>query len=231
MANSQELADIILNRQAVALARSRRLVQSWLPQKPTTADEELPNPQPTAGEEDDDWEGMTELQGVGSKRKAEDEGVLDGLKRKKLSSDNKLLELLLGKKAAQSRKKTLEASRYGGRAAAPKPMEKRGIVPQQWDASEDEEEGRAALFKSRKSKAKPAVVELEPEVDRPKDPAADEDGMDAKSQVQVRPAREEAPPPAKKRKGGSYLDEILNQKAAKQGKKKKKQHKTDAAEA
>ncbi|KAK0252754.1 hypothetical protein LTR35_003247 [Friedmanniomyces endolithicus] len=213
MANSQELADIILNRQAVALARSRRLVQSWLPQKPTTADEELPNPQPTAGEEDDDWEGMTELQGVGSKRKAEDEGVLDGLKRKKLSSDNKLLELLLGKKAAQSRKKTLEA------------------MPQQWDASEDEEEGRAALFKSRKSKAKPAVVELEPEVDRPKDPAADEDGMDAKSQVQVRPAREEAPPPAKKRKGGSYLDEILNQKAAKQGKKKKKQHKTDAAEA
>ncbi|KAK1059777.1 hypothetical protein LTR12_000913 [Friedmanniomyces endolithicus] len=233
MATSQELADIILNRQAVALARSRRLVQSWLPEKPTTADEELPNPQPTAGEEDDDWEGMTELQGVGSKRKAEDEGVLDGLKRKKLSSDNKLLELLLGKKAAQARKKTLETSRYGGRAAAPKPLEQRGIVPQQRDVSEDEEEGRAASFKSRKSKVKPAVEAYVPEVDGRDDPVPDEEGMDTEPQVPSRPAREEASPPAKKRKGGSYLDELLNQKAAKQGKKKKKQqqHKPESAEA
>ncbi|TKA43843.1 hypothetical protein B0A54_05602 [Friedmanniomyces endolithicus] len=231
MATSQELADIIFNRQAVALARSRRLVQSWLPPKPTTDDAELPDQQPAAEEEDDDWEGMTELQGVGSKRKAEDEGVLDGLKRKKLSSDNKLLELLLGKKAAQARKKTLETSRYGGRAAALKPLEKRGIVPKHRDVSEDEEEGRASSFKSRKSKAKPAVVELEPEVDRPEDPVPDEDGMGAKQQVQALSARVEAHPPAKKRKGGSYLDEILNQKAAKQDKKKKEQHKLDKAEA
>jgi len=231
MATSQELADIILNRQAVALARSRRLVQSWLPQKPTTADEELPNPQPTAGEEDDDWEGMTELQGVGSKRKAEDEGVLDGLKRKKLSSDNKLLELLLGKKAAQARRKTLETSRYGGRAAAPKPLEKGGIVPQQRDISEDEEEGRAASFKSRKSKAKPVLVAPEPELDGQDESMDAEEGKDAEPRVQPRSAKEEPPPPAKKRKAGSYLDEILNQKAAKQGKKKKKQQKLDAAEA
>ncbi|KAK0262404.1 hypothetical protein LTR91_014719 [Friedmanniomyces endolithicus] len=213
MATSQELADIIFNRQAVALARSRRLVQSWLPPKPTTDDAELPDQQPAAEEEDDDWEGMTELQGVGSKRKAEDEGVLDGLKRKKLSSDNKLLELLLGKKAAQARKKTLET------------------MPKHRDVSEDEEEGRASSFKSRKSKAKPAVVELEPEVDRPEDPVPDEDGMGAKQQVQALSARVEAHPPAKKRKGGSYLDEILNQKAAKQDKKKKEQHKLDKAEA
>ncbi|KAK0936814.1 hypothetical protein LTR29_011588 [Friedmanniomyces endolithicus] len=213
MATSQELADIILNRQAVALARSRRLVQSWLPQKPTTADEELPNPQPTAGEEDDDWEGMTELQGVGSKRKAEDEGVLDGLKRKKLSSDNKLLELLLGKKAAQARRKTLET------------------MPQQRDISEDEEEGRAASFKSRKSKAKPVLVAPEPELDGQDESMDAEEGKDAEPRVQPRSAKEEPPPPAKKRKAGSYLDEILNQKAAKQGKKKKKQQKLDAAEA
>ena len=229
MATSQELADIIFNRQAVALARSRRLVQSWLPPKPTTDDAELPDQQPAAEEEDDDWEGMTELQGVGSKRKAEDEGVLDGLKRKKLSSDNKLLELLLGKKAAQAKKKTLETSRYGGRAVAT-PLEKRATAVRQ-HVSEDEEEGRASSFKSRKSKAKPAVVELEPEVDRPEDPVPDEDGMGAKQQVQALSARVEAHPPAKKRKGGSYLDEILNQKAAKQDKKKKEQHKLDKAEA
>jgi len=231
MATSQELADIIFNRQAVALARSRRLVQSWLPPKPTTDDAELPDQQPAAEEEDDDWEGMTELQGVGSKRKAEDEGVLDGLKRKKLSSDNKLLELLLGKKAAQAKKKTLETSRYGGRAVAT-PLEKRATAVRQ-HVSEDEEEGRAASFKSRKSKAKPVLVAPEPELDGQDESMDAEERKDAEPRVQPRSAKEEPPPPAKKRKAGSYLDEILNQKAAKQGKKKKKKqpHKLDSAEA
>ncbi|KAK0931623.1 hypothetical protein LTR29_016302 [Friedmanniomyces endolithicus] len=209
-------------------------ISSWLPPKPTD-EEELPNEPLAAEENDDDWEGMTELQGVGSKRKAEDEGVLDGLKRKKLSSDNKLLELLLGKKAAQARKKTLETSRYRGRAAALKPLEKRGIVPQQRDVSEDEEEGRAASFKSRKSKAMPVLVAPEPELDGQDESIDAEEGMDAEPRAQPQLAEEESPPPAKKRKAGSYLDEILNQKAAKQGKKKKKkqqqQHKPDSVEA
>ncbi|KAK1074062.1 hypothetical protein LTR74_001309 [Friedmanniomyces endolithicus] len=204
---------------------------SWLPPKPTTDDAELPDQQPAAEEEDDDWEGMTELQGVGSKRKAEDEGVLDGLKRKKLSSDNKLLELLLGKKAAQSRRKTLETSRYGGRAVV-KPLEKRATAPQR-DVSEDEEEGRAASFKSRKSKAKLVSVAPEPELDGQDESIDAEEGMDAEPRAQPQLAEEESQPPAQKRKAGSYLDEILNQKAAKQGKKKKKpqQHKHDSAEA
>ncbi|TKA78815.1 hypothetical protein B0A55_02248 [Friedmanniomyces simplex] len=224
MATSQELADIILNRQSVALARSRRLVQSWLPSKTTTGEEDVETRTQQPAAEDDDFDGMTELQGVGSKRKAEDEGVLDGLKRKKLSSDDKLLELLLGKEAVRARKKSQEASRYGGRTAH-KGVEKQPRA-QQRDVSDDEEEGRASSFKSRKTNVKPAPTANEPKLVVP-----EEEDESARSQLPPQLAMKETPPPAKKRKAGSYLDEILGQKAAKQSKKKKKKHKLDAAEA
>lgn len=219
MASNTELADIILNRQSVALARSRRLVQSWLPPK-VTPEEGTPNQEP---DDDDDFEGMTELQGVGSKRKAEDEGVLDGLKRKKLSSDDKLLEQLLGKKAAQARKKTLEATRS---RLAPKPQVKGPVIKQRVE-SDDEEEGRAASFKSRKAKAE--VVSAAPEIGVDSHDGG-EDGTSHQDTPQSQPARakEDAPIPVKKRKAGSYLDELLSQKAAK---KKRKRKKLDAAEA
>ncbi|KAI7515220.1 hypothetical protein KC316_g21563, partial [Hortaea werneckii] len=70
--NEPSEADVILNRTNVALARSQRLIQSWLPPKPS---EESAATQLTPAEDDEeDFKGLDETAGIGSKRKAEDEG-------------------------------------------------------------------------------------------------------------------------------------------------------------
>lgn len=229
--NEPSEADVILNRTNVALARSQRLIQSWLPPKPS---EESAATQSTPAEDDEeDFKGLDETAGIGSKRKAEDEGLPDGaLRRKKLASNDKLLEQILGKKAAQQKKKQ-DASKNSIKNSLPaKQMPAQPTKPQQPDSEEEEEEGRAAAFKSKKRKANPPVP-------RPAEPPAQdaeaqertntEEGMQ-KNHNATHEAAEPQPANEKdtdderpaKRKTGSYLDELLNQKASKKSKKKNK---------
>ncbi|KAI7520430.1 hypothetical protein KC331_g20223, partial [Hortaea werneckii] len=154
--NEPSEADVILNRTNVALARSQRLIQSWLPPKPS---EQSAATQSTPAEDDEeDFKGLDETAGIGSKRKAEDEGLPDGaLRRKKLASNDKLLEQILGKKAAQQKKKQ-DASKNSLKASLPaKQIPAQPTKPQQPDSEEEEEEGRAAAFKSKKRKANPPI--------------------------------------------------------------------------
>ncbi|KAI6896957.1 hypothetical protein KC318_g9346 [Hortaea werneckii] len=229
--NEPSEADVILNRTNVALARSQRLIQSWLPPKPS---EESAAAQSTPAEDDEeDFKGLDETAGIGSKRKAEDEGVPDGaLRRKKLGSNDKLLEQILGKKAAQQKKKQ-DASKNSLKASLPaKQMPAQPTKPQQPDSEEEEEEGRAAAFKSKKRKANPPVT-------RPAEPpirdatAQERTNTEQGMQKSHSAAHEAAEPPSAnekdtdderpaKRKTGSYLDELLNQKASKKSKKKNK---------
>ncbi|RMY57040.1 hypothetical protein D0863_12772 [Hortaea werneckii] len=228
--NEPSEADVILNRTNVALARSQRLIQSWLPPKPS---EESAATQSTPAEDDEeDFKGLDETAGIGSKRKAEDEGLPDGaLKRKKLASNDKLLEQILGKKAAQQKKKQ-DASKNSIKNSLPaKQMPAQPTKPQEPDSEEEEEEGRAAAFKSKKRKANPPVS-------RPTEPpfrVADaqerrnsEEGMqkthNATYDAEAQPANEKDTDDERpaKRKTGSYLDELLNQKASKKSKKKNK---------
>ncbi|KAK3114909.1 hypothetical protein LTR53_006283 [Teratosphaeriaceae sp. CCFEE 6253] len=225
MATSSELADIILARQSVALARSQRLLQSWLPPK---AEESSTT---AAVDDDHDFEGMTELAGVGSKRKAADEGVLDGLKRRKVGAKDKLLEQLLGKKAAQARVKARESA-AGSRAGLKPAVGKKPVIKEKNVESEDEEEGRAASFKSRKAKVVLApITTSEPE---PKGEGVEgvaggfAEDVSRLVEAEHQPPRNASPPRAKKQKAGSYLDELLAQKAAKK-KGKKKKHMPEAA--
>ncbi|KAK5697855.1 hypothetical protein LTR97_006813 [Elasticomyces elasticus] len=175
-------------------------------------------------DDDDDLDTIGELGGIGSKRKAEDDDIFDGLKRKKLSSEDKLLEQLIGKKAAQARKKSQEASRTTSRFGV-RPQAKPFVVRKQDVESEDEEEGRAASFKSRKAKQRAVSTVSEVEVESGK--LVQENGEDENAEDISERAKEVSPPPAKKRKGGSYLDELLGQKAAEKSKKKKKKHSGD----
>ncbi|OCL13985.1 hypothetical protein AOQ84DRAFT_270621, partial [Glonium stellatum] len=92
-------ADIIFNRASVALAKSQRLIASWLPPKTheelanTKSEEELEK------EEKDIFTPVPELLGVGAPLPKD---VNDGsFKRRELSSNDKLLKQLLGKKAAK----------------------------------------------------------------------------------------------------------------------------------
>ncbi|KAK6411261.1 hypothetical protein LTR81_014653 [Elasticomyces elasticus] len=203
-----ELADTILNRM---IARDQRLMHVYQPARTTeSGNEQL--------DDDDDLDTIGELGGIGSKREAEDDDIFDGLKRRKLSSEDKLLEQLIGKKAAQARKKSQEANRTMSRFGT-----KPAVVRKQDIESEDEEEGRAASFKSRKPKQR--VVSTVSEVGLDTGELVQGDGEDENAEEIIEHVKELSPPPVKKRKGGSYLDELLGQKAAKKSKKKK--HKTE----
>jgi hypothetical protein len=221
MADKLSEADIILNRTNVALARSQRLIQSWLPPKPAeTAQDQVQD-------DEEDFAGEDELAGVGSKRKAEDEGLPDGaFRRKKLASNDKLLEQILGRKAAQARKKSQEASkgRAGSLHAAPKAMNANVPARKAEVESDEEEEGRAAAFRSKKQKKAhrreegPALDEKQPDAE----PGAPQGG--AEEREKTTPAAQDSEPEEerpRKKAASSYLDEILGQKAKKKKNKQK----------
>lgn len=220
-------ADIILNRTNVALARSQRLIASWLPPK------DAAEPQSSAQQDDgddDDFRGDSEIGGIGSAAQRDDSGMPDGaFKRRKLGANDKLLESLLGKKAANAHRKSQQQSGRGGSGlaqSASKPLSKEQPRRQLVEEDSDEDEGgRAATFKSKKSKAKKHAA-----------PARDEDGDEdavpragaeelAERAVldEPKPAASQQPPPAAgKKRPASYLDELLAQKASKKSKKRKK---------
>ena len=229
MADQISQADIIFNRTNVALARSQRLIQSWLPTKPASEEEAVDQAQDE--DEDEDFVGISETAGVGSKRKAEDEGLPDGaFRRKKLASNDKLLEQLLGKKAAQARKKTQGAN---GNAVGDShvAVKQKPAAVRQAVESDDEEEGRAASFRSRKSKARHAPAPAPPVTD-PRDEevqqASEGHGEELHADITVHDVQsldiEDSEPEERprKKKAGSYLDEVLGQKAKKKKKGKKK---------
>ncbi|WPG99763.1 Hypothetical protein R9X50_00258200 [Acrodontium crateriforme] len=218
---SAQRADIILNRTNVALARSQRLIQSWLPPRPPASSTANPV---EIEENDDDFKGMSELGGLGSKNAFGEEGLPDGsLRRSKLSSNDKLLEQLLGKKAMQAKRKKDEAQKKDGTEmgshAAPKGLPKQEVKKDV--ESEDEEEGRSAAFASKKGKgahkksAKPSLT------------ADNNDGTNLRQSTVVKPSTSDKddsdsePQRPTKKRPSSYLDELLSQKANKKGKKRK----------
>lgn len=148
-------ADVVLNRVNIALARSQKIISSWLP-PPTKEDADHEQAQ------DDDltFTSMTERGGIGSSAAYDNEGFPDGaLQRKKLSSNDKLLEQLLGKKGAQMKKKSGQSGKdisiSGHAAVTPRTVTSKRQT-REVGSDEEEDGGRAAAFKSRKlSKAIP----------------------------------------------------------------------------
>lgn len=157
--------DVIFNRASVALARSQRLVASWL--SPRTAEEsaQAKSEQELEKEDQETFKPVPELYasclsssisymlslyrlGVGAPLPEE---IPDGsFKRSHLSSNDKLRKQLLGKNAVNrasgsqhTPSKHLTATRESS-----KPVKR----PYTED-SEDEEEGRASSFKSRRARS------------------------------------------------------------------------------
>ncbi|KAF2718857.1 hypothetical protein K431DRAFT_287316 [Polychaeton citri CBS 116435] len=221
--------DILLNRQNVALARSQRLIQSWLPKhddpEKSTTSVEPGHPQ---DDNEDEFRGMSELAGIGAVVRDDDDGQIGGLRRKKVPSNDKLLEQLLGKKAANAHRKRQDAGRSTLSAKSQGQGSSQGMLPQAprgrqgGESDEDEEGGRTTSFKSKKA---PHAVKSAPTMIREDDDAA---AVAEDPDMAVAPKRkasrslsqsEEEVKPAKK-KHGSYLDELLAQKARKKKKKK-----------
>lgn len=235
MAGTINDADVMLNRINVALARSQRLISSWAPPKPV--EEQDAGPQ---DEDEEYFKPMTETAGLGSNVSFDDEEVLAGtLHRKKLSASNeKLLEQLIGKKAAQARNKSQEAGKSitSGKHAAPKPLIDRSKPQQKDTGSESEEEGgRAAVFKSRKRRKMDNLQPLtgasngEQSQDHIEEDGAEEAvaPSSAKGKRAISASESDLEEKPVKRKTTSYLDEVLAQKA-KKTKKKKAKHKQEA---
>ncbi|KAL8842968.1 MAG: hypothetical protein Q9176_002271 [Flavoplaca citrina] len=210
-------ADVIFNRANVALAKSQRLVASWLPQ-PT--DSELKNAKTEEQIENEEQEMFTpvpEVLGLGAEP-PEDLKEWD-LKRQKLSSNDELRKKLLGKDYAKLRCTSGHDRMQHRDAGSPlavgskprPPPVKRGL---EGDSS-DEEGGRASL--GRKKVKKPAEV-IETNSD-------DEVEAEAKDQKELRSGRQELLKIS--RRANNYLDEVLSQKKEKKQKSKRKKAKGD----
>lgn len=232
-------ADIIFNRASVALAKSQRLIASWLPPKTpeelanTKSEEELEN------EEKEIFTPVPELLGIGAPLPKD---VADGsFKRRELSSNDKLLKQLLGKKATKAAKvhPTTNSSK------SPAPSQNLGSRPVKppirQEESEDEEEGRASAFKSKRTKQKNISGSHSQDVQSPletiskkrgrlemngNDSDNTDDGDDAiKGEGSSRQLKPTAAGPENKvlRKSTNYLDQVLVERS----KKKKKKHKPE----
>ena len=213
--------DAIINRINLQLARSRSILNSWRPQNSQPEDEDDEPEQ-----NNDDFASFGEKGGVGSKVIDNEESALP---IRRSTPKEKLLEQLIGKKAANAkRKEDAHKSMSVSKHAAPKPITSVTKKPKQ-EESDEEEEGRAAAFKSKRS-GKPKRQERaagDVSVDSLGEDKDEVDGDAVESgsrevQAQATTAARPEWKSQKRKAGGSYLDELLSQKAKKKGKKKQK---------
>lgn len=231
-------ADIWLAKMNAGLNRSERVVQSWM--RPGKSQVNGTSPQIANGSlDEEDFSALSGAGGIEIKGSAEEDATPG---RKRLSDQNqKLLEHLLGKRAASAKMKEKKPHTSANGQTGSKPMpsksEPKAAVPAD-DSEDDEEMGRASTFSSRdtggrkvRDTKKPAYttaggeadVVLKPDVDPP-DPR--EDPVTMKELIMQEKASEdedEAEVPIQKkpakRKATSYLDEMLAKKKSKAKKK------------
>lgn len=159
------------------------------------------------------------------------------LTRRPLTSDDKLLQQLLGKKAAKAHIAARQAPKENNNTQKPA-LGPRNAQPEE---SDEEEDGRASTFKSKRRKIcqTNATGNIEECSDDPKKISdlerrgnADECGLQASSEKQLPKDdhdHDEDPSPQSRRKpkSASYLDEILAERSKR--KKKKAKNKSETA--
>ncbi|KAL9585436.1 MAG: hypothetical protein Q9203_004243 [Teloschistes exilis] len=218
MAPQPSEADIIFNRANVALAKSQRLLASWLPSRP---EEELESAKTSEEIEKEDQEIFTavpEVLGMGAK--IPEDGTNGDLKRQKLTSDETLRKHLLGRDHAKLQNKggRGQRDRTGlGRAmpAGSKPRPTPGKREED-RISSDDEGGRSQLGKKRRREMEKLEEEQTTEVD-----ASLDNGVAGKKRLDSK----------RSTKATSYLDEVLAQKQKKHKSRKKQRVKqTDHTE-
>jgi hypothetical protein len=155
-------------------------------------------------------------------------------KRRNPGANDKLLDSLLGKKAANAHRKAqaLAKSATAQPLGAPKPVAKETAKRPAQDSDSDDEGGRAAAFKSKRSRPS------KPQPKSPEEPAEDDtDTRAANDEIRKNATEPSSEPPQAtsvasktggRKRPASYLDELLGQKANKKNKKKKKVAATDS---
>ncbi|KAL8809971.1 MAG: hypothetical protein Q9223_005069 [Gallowayella weberi] len=214
-------ANIIFNRANVALAKSQRLVASWLPPR---TDDEVKNAKTEEQIEKEEQKIFTpvpEVLGLGAKVP---EDLKDGdLKRQKLSSNDVLRRQLLGKDHARLPNKGGHAQGNQRTAGGPLPIGSKPRPPSSKRRAEDEsssgdEGGRSSLGKEKQKKSVEIVESVETE------------GVDIDATNNEESPRQWVKAAKSSKKANNYLDEVLSQRKEKKPKKKKKRKLDQASE-
>ncbi|OJJ46358.1 hypothetical protein ASPZODRAFT_25490 [Penicilliopsis zonata CBS 506.65] len=210
MSISKSETDVILNRANVALARSQRLVASWLPQK---TNEELANvksEEELQREEDEIFTAVPETLGVGAplpNRSAD-----GSWNRTELSSNEKLRKQLLGRNYEKVKKATAAA------AAANHVQKTSGApVSRPGDNDDDDDDnGRTTMLGGKKRK----ITDTTSENSQAglKQGTEGDNVQDEPSSTSTKPETA-AVPSRRKKKATSFLDEILADRSKKRKKK------------
>ncbi|KAF3480750.1 uncharacterized protein GIQ15_06097 [Arthroderma uncinatum] len=136
-------ADVIFNRANVALARSQRLIASWLPPKTAEESANTKSEEELQREEDEIFTAVPEKLGLGAPIPQKE---ADGsIKRTELSSNDKLRKQLLGK--------NFRKTEAPGPKNAGSRIKQTGSTPNQANEvaeDSDEEDGRSSLGKSKR---------------------------------------------------------------------------------
>jgi len=171
--------------------------------------------------------------GVGAKVPDDDLDMF-GLKRKSNTSNDKLLEQLLGKKAAKGHQASKSRAQKEGTQSGSKVAADGRGKPEPVPSDDDEEEGRASMIKSKSGKKRKRpleseVLEVSSADNMERDDATEGNAngrQDARGaeQKDAESSDRDAPAPSRRksksaRTGGSYLDQLLEEKARKKKKK------------
>lgn len=219
--------DIILNKANIALARSQRLVASWLPSEITADQGNVKNDSEVQREEDKIFTAVPETLGLGAPLPTK---AADGSwNRTELDSNDKLRKQLLGRNykkvmAEKARQKTGDTSPV---PSAIKNSASKGSVNRQRgaggadvdDADEDDDEGRAALIgrkmSSRKRKPESDPIPTKQPEDANNELKNEDSEMSSEGKAADLYQRQKS---NRRGKATSFLDEIL----AERSKKRKK---------
>ncbi|KAB8258889.1 hypothetical protein BDV32DRAFT_125078 [Aspergillus pseudonomiae] len=230
MSLSKTETDVILNKANVALARSQRLVASWLPPKTQEEQANTKSEEELQREEDEVFTAVPETLGVGAPLPSK---AADGSwNRTELGSNDKLRRQLLGKNykkimseknAAAGRQLSNMGSSSGASSATNQSQTMAGRAYD--DDDEDEDEGRTALVGkkgSRKRKAESIPRTLDPIVADDDRGDQGDDGGDGEDEASVKRGGTLSQQPYRlkgRRKATSFLDEILTERSRKRKKK------------
>ncbi|KAI9828939.1 MAG: hypothetical protein M1819_006438 [Sarea resinae] len=205
-------ADIVFNRANVALAKSQRLIASWLP--PPTPDElaRARSEEDLEREDRDTFAPVPQQLGLGAPLPKE--FVEGDSNRRELSSNDKLRRKLLGKRSLNPQLKpgglqnSVGAHRPVTKAANTDPVRRDDDDD---DDDDDEEAGRSSLGKSKRRKVETDLGGTEEPDDIARSGKIALDGFAAHDKKLSKPT--------------NYLDQLLAEKSSK----KKKKHKKNKA--
>ncbi|KAL5114264.1 hypothetical protein ACEQ8H_007833 [Pleosporales sp. CAS-2024a] len=147
MATSDVDGDVLANQLSLVSAKGQKLLASWLGPIPDAhSSRDAPKDDDKHAELTHDFSGHDRL-GVGGLPPTD---IADGsFTRRTITSDDKLLQQLLGKKKAKAHLAAKQEAQRRGAASQPQPRRK-DVVKQ--EESEEEDEGRAAAFTSKRRK-------------------------------------------------------------------------------